>query len=124
MAEPLASPAPDTPDAPAISDEAQIPGLPELIDKVKTTLDHQLDEERLEKYIRLRVKRIKDWADWTPEAQLTLLHILGTQLIYMQSEIDVDIQSLDVPVIEHSNQFKQFLESLKHLPAWVVRRFE
>lgn len=73
---PQDSPAPPTPTA-APADEA----LQSFIDKIKETIQLDLDEKELDLVIKRRLKKMEDWENMSVQARTAFAHLLAAEVL-------------------------------------------
>ena len=103
--------APDSPNPapePPPDDELQA-----LIEKVKITITHSLEEKDFDKKLRKHIKKIKGWQDWSDHAKSAFAHMWAAQLLHHKAvDIKKDNEMDFTPVTGES--YKKLVRSLTH----------
>jgi hypothetical protein len=94
-----------------------------LLEKVKSNIQDTLDEEQLTKALSKRIKKIKNWEQLSESAKITCVHILTTQILYKNTDVEIEVDELSVAENEERDIFYEFVNSMSGRPYFRRKAF-
>lgn len=99
------------------------PEILALLEKVKNNIHNTLDEEQLSKALNRRIKKIKNWNELSESAKITCVHILTTQILYKNTDVEIQVDELSVAESEERDVFYEYVNSLNGRPYFHRKAF-
>jgi hypothetical protein len=109
--------------APQSEAPAPDPEFVALLEKVKNNIHDTLDEEQLTKALSKRIKKIKNWEQLSESAKITCVHILTTQILYKNTDVEIEVDELSVAENEERDIFYEFVNSMSGRPYFRRKAF-
>jgi hypothetical protein len=86
--------------------------LQAYIEKIKETIQMNLDEKELDQVIKRRLKKMNDWESMTPEARSAFSHLLAAEILSNKAA-DIRIDHSIAFSEDHKSAFDELVDVLK-----------